>query len=455
MEQGGRVSPAVSGRRRYFVAVMLLLMVTLGYIDRVSISVAGPDIADELGLSAGAMGLLFSAFFWSYTLLLVPVGWLSDRYGTRVVIPLAIVVWSLGAIATGLTNRFSTMIGARLMLGAGESPVYPSGSLVAREWAPLKERGMFTGMLNAGALVGPAVGSVLAAYLVTALGWRPSFYILGGAGFLLAAVWFLTVKRSERAGWLDPEERDYILENRNATGEEDEDPVEVVPMSLASLLRQPSMWGLLLAQGCAVYTQYLFLTWLPTYMVTARDTQILGAGLLTGAIYAVSAVLSILIARFSDRYVERRSTIGGIRRRVVSHTDATLDRTHTRAFRTKLGRRDILVRMDLDDDHYRDHPEHCLDERPHRGRGIRRIGVRTPHTGRQQLRALGAHRHGIPRGVYRQLQRTVRARGRADHFGRCALLAARQSSSSTPSRGTTGARRPARRHGRPVGKRVS
>lgn len=317
MEQGGSVSSAVNGRRRYFVAVMLLLMVMLGYIDRVNISVAGPEIADELGLSAGAMGLLFSAFFWSYTLMLVPVGWLSDRYGTRVVIPLAIVVWSVGAIATGLMNRFSTMIGARLLLGAGESPVYPSGSLVAREWAPLKERGMFTGMLNAGALVGPAVGSVLAAFLVTALGWRASFYILGGAGFLLAAVWFLTIKRPERAGWLDPEEREYILENRNATGEEDEDPVETVPMSLPSLLRQPSMWGLLLAQGCAVYTQYLFLTWLPTYMVTARDTQILGAGLLTGAIYAVAAILSILIAWFSDRYVARRSTIGGIRRRIV------------------------------------------------------------------------------------------------------------------------------------------
>lgn len=317
MEQGSSASSTVTPRRRYFVAVMLLLMVMLGYIDRVNMSIAGPAIADELGLSAGTLGLLFSAFFWSYTAMLVPVGWLSDRYGTRVMIPLAIVVWSLGAIATGLTNRFSTMIGARLLLGVGESPVYPSGSLVAREWAPLKERGMFTGMLNAGALVGPAIGSVLAAYLVTELGWRQSFYILGGSGFFLAVLWFLTIKRPEHAGWLDPEERDYILENRNATGEEDEDLEESVPMSLPSLLRQPSMWGLLLAQGCAVYTQYLFLTWLPTYMVTARDTEVLGAGLLTGAIYGVAAILSVLIAWFSDRYVARRSTIGGIRRRIV------------------------------------------------------------------------------------------------------------------------------------------
>jgi MFS transporter, ACS family, D-galactonate transporter len=95
MEQGSRASSGMMHRRRYFVAVMLLLMVMLGYIDRVNMSVAGPDIADELGLSAGTLGLLFSAFFWSYTAMLVPLGWLSDRYGTRVVIPLAIVVWCL------------------------------------------------------------------------------------------------------------------------------------------------------------------------------------------------------------------------------------------------------------------------------------------------------------------------------------------------------------------------
>jgi MFS family permease len=207
----------------------LLLMVTLGYIDQVNISVAGPPIAEEFGLSPGTLGQLFPALFWSYTLMLVPVRWLSDRYGTRVMISLAIVVWSIGAVATGVANRFSTMLGARLLLGAGETPVYSVGSLVAREWAPLKERGMFTGMLNAGALVGPAVGAVLAAYLVTALGWRPSFYILGGSGFVLAAIWFLTIKRPERASWLTSKERDYI---RNAPGEADEEPVEVVSMSL-------------------------------------------------------------------------------------------------------------------------------------------------------------------------------------------------------------------------------
>ena len=109
MDQSGSVSAVGKHRRRYFVAVMLLLMVTLGYADRVNMSVAGPPIGEELGLSSGTLGLLFSAFLWSYTVLLVPVGWLTDRYGTRVMIPLAVVIWSLGAIATGLVNRFSTM----------------------------------------------------------------------------------------------------------------------------------------------------------------------------------------------------------------------------------------------------------------------------------------------------------------------------------------------------------
>jgi len=274
MEGSGSISAVGNNRRRYFVAVMLFFMVTLGYVDRVNMSIAGPSIAEELGLSSGTLGLLFSAFFWSYTLMLVPVGWLTDRYGTRVIIPLAIAVWSIGAVATGLMNRFSTMLGARLLLGAGEAPVYPSGSMVVREWAPLNERGLFTGMLNAGSLIGPAVGSVIAAYLVTQLGWRSSFYILGGLGFIVAAVWWFTIKRPERAGWLRPQEREHILENRTVVSSPNETSEGgAVPMTLPSLLRQPSMWGLLITQGCAVYTVYLFLTWLPTYMVEARTSR--------------------------------------------------------------------------------------------------------------------------------------------------------------------------------------
>ena len=317
MERSGNARSANVPRRRYYVAVMLLLMVMLGYIDRVNMSIAGPSVAKSLGLSPGTLGILFSAFFWSYTLMLVPVGWISDRFGTRIVIPLAIVVWSVGALATGLTNRFATMIGARLVLGIGEAPVYPTGNLVVREWAPLKERGMFTGMLNAGALIGPAIGAVVAAYLVSAIGWRESFYILGGFGLVLAVIWAFTIRRPERVGWLNPQEREYIVENRNLTSAPGETPADTVPMSLPSLLRQPSMWGLLLTQGCAVYTQYLFLTWLPTYMVSVRNEQLLSAGWLTGAIYAAAAVFSILIARGSDWFVTRRQGSGGERRIVV------------------------------------------------------------------------------------------------------------------------------------------
>lgn len=304
-------------RRRYFVAVMLMLLAMLGYIDRVNMSVAGPAISKEFGLTPGTLGLLFSAFFWSYALMVIPAGRLSDRLGTRIVILFSILVWSVGAAATGLMNRFSTMIGARLILGVGEAPVFTTGSLVAREWAPLRERGMFIGMLNAGSAVGPAIGAVLAAYLVSSLGWRASFFILGGAGVILVAAWFFTIKRPERVGWLDPRERDYILENRNAVGEAEETPGEAIPMSLSSLLHQPSMWAVMITQGCAVYTQYLFLSWLPTYMTTARHTDLLSAGWITGVIYATAAIFNLVIARISDQYVSRRRTLGGDRRRAV------------------------------------------------------------------------------------------------------------------------------------------
>lgn len=312
-ETSGEARPA---RRRYLVGVLLFLAVAIAYVDRINIAVAGPAISDELGLSPGQLGLLLSAFFWSYTLLVVPMGWLCDRYGSRVVMPLAIVVWSLGAAATGLMNRFTTLIGARLLLGAGEAPSFPAGNLIVREWAPLRERAAFTGALSAGALLGPAVGSVAAAALIGSIGWRGSFFVLGGLGLVVAVVWVLLYARPEDARWLSEEERQHILASRQEP-EEREEASTAVPMSLGLLLRQAPMWGLILTQGCQVYTIYLFLTWLPGYLVAERGLDLQGAGFLSAVPYGIAAVATILLGRVSDRLVRADEIKSGGRRKAI------------------------------------------------------------------------------------------------------------------------------------------
>lgn len=302
-------SPA---NRRLVIAVGLLVIVTLGYIDRVNISVAAPHILKEFGLSKGQFGIASSAFSWTYALLLVPVGAMADRIGTRVMLPLAIVIWSLGAGATGVALGFGSLIGARLLMGVGESPVFPAGNLVIREWAPATERGRFSGLLNAGSLAGPAVGAVVSAYLISALGWRPSFYVLGAFGLVVGMVWFAVYSKPDSCRWLSAGERRHILATRDAAGV----PADgTVPMGLGALLRTKTMWGLMATQGCAVYTNYLFLAFLPLYLVDTRGFKDLGAGWVTGVTYGVAAVGSLLAATISDRALRGKDVSTGARRK--------------------------------------------------------------------------------------------------------------------------------------------
>lgn len=311
-----RTTTAQGGRRRYVIAFALLLLAMLSYIDRINISVAAPAIQTEFDLSTGQLGLAFSAFFWTYALLLVPFAWLADRYGTRLIIPIGIVVWSMGAAATGFAGGFVTLLLARLLLGVGESPVFPTGNLVVREWAPAKERGTFTAIFNAGSLIGPAVGAALAGYLVVSFGWRASFVILAVVGLLGAVVWLVVYRTPEGASWISKGEREAILTGREAE-EDGRGDLSPVPMSIRALLRTSTIWGLMITQGCTVYTQYLFLSFLPLYLVDQRGLEIFGAGYITGIIYGIAVLGSVAVAYVSDRVLRSAEVSHGDRRKVV------------------------------------------------------------------------------------------------------------------------------------------
>lgn len=304
------------GRRRLIIASGLLLIVTLGYVDRMNMSVAAPHIIEEFGLTTGQFGIITSVFNWAYIVCLVPVGLMADKWGPRLILPLSIVVWSIGAGLTGAALGLITLVAARLLLGAGESSVYPVGNLVVRSWAPIKERGLFTGMLNAGALIGPAIGAVLAAYLVATWGWRVSFILFAAIGLIIGGVWFAIYNSPEKARWLGRNERQMILSTR----ETDSGASAAPKLRLKTLLRMPTVWGLMLTQGCAVYTNYLFLSFLPLYLVTERGLESISSGWVTGVTYGAAALGSLLVAYISDKALRSSEVLTGGRRKIVVST---------------------------------------------------------------------------------------------------------------------------------------
>jgi MFS family permease len=302
----------MTSNKRWLIPVMLLIMNTVNYLDRVNISVAGPDVAREFHLGPTAMGVVFSCFFYSYLPLLVLMGVLVDRLGARLVSTTSMIVWALGSALTGVVDSYAALIGARLLLGIGESASYPVGTRIVREWAPRTERGIFAAIFSAGASLGPAIGMLAAAALIAAFHWRLSFILLGALTLVWTLVWFLIYRSPERARWLGERERAWVLAQR-----EPERIGSVHPMSLPRLLAQPTMWGLLLTQGCQVYSLYLFLTWLPTYLMTVRHIHLFEAGWLGMLPYLIATLGSIGFGILSDRMLRGRDPSTGARRVVV------------------------------------------------------------------------------------------------------------------------------------------
>lgn len=290
----------------------------INYMDRIALSIAAKPIAEEFHLTSVGMGYLFSSFIWSYALFLIPVGLLIDKFGVKRVGGLGIFIWSLATALTGAASSFASLLAARLVMGAGESVSNPVGAKVIREWIPSTERGTITAIFNSGSYAGPAICSLVLAALVAAFGWRMSFVIAGSIGFVWLLAWYFFYGKPEQVSWLSAEERDLIVETRTATGSKD---VDIQTYGLKQLLKTPTLWGLALAQGCNVYTQYLFLTWLPSYLQDARHLTIAKSGLFTAIPYAVAVVLCIGIGKLSDQYLKKGSgAASGKRRNVIALT---------------------------------------------------------------------------------------------------------------------------------------
>jgi MFS family permease len=300
-------------RRRFWVYFLLFLLNSISYTDRINMSVAGHSVADEFGLSPVALGYLFSSFLWAYVLMMLPGGRLIDAIGAHRVAAIMATIWSTAQILSGASVGFATMLLTRLGLGIGEAPVSPISYQSVRQWGPVREHGVAIGAIQAGTLLGPALASPIVAWIVAVSSWRVSFYITGALGLVWVGIWVALVSTPERTRWLPDPERQHILANRQVA----EAPVNGGGVGYRGLLRSPSMWGLAISQGCAVYSLYLYLSWLPTYLQTARHVSMVNSGLFNSVPFLVGAFVIIITNWIGDRFLTPSTMRSGRRRLVV------------------------------------------------------------------------------------------------------------------------------------------
>jgi len=174
---------ALDGNRWQLIG-LLSLSVLVNYIDRGNLSVAAPLISQELSIPPAKLGLLFSAFFWTYSLGQIPAGWLVDRFGVKWIYAAGYFVSSTTTVLTGIAHTIVGLFVLRLFLGVGESVVYPACSRFVVHNFLEHERGRANSLIEIGAKSGPALGTLLGGLLIASWGWRALFLVVGSISLL-------------------------------------------------------------------------------------------------------------------------------------------------------------------------------------------------------------------------------------------------------------------------------
>ena len=201
---------------RWNIFFLMLFLVSINYIDRASLSVAMPLISREFNLDPALQGLILSSFFWTYAIMQVPGGMLADRFKPRIVIALATIFWGAFQAIAAVATSWWVLLLTRLGLGASEAPIYPAGGKLNAIWMTQTERGRGATLLDGGAPLGAALGSIVIAWLIAAFdSWRMAFVIVGLPGLVLASLMF-AIREPKRLTSLGAEESSFKIEEIGA-----------------------------------------------------------------------------------------------------------------------------------------------------------------------------------------------------------------------------------------------
>ena len=283
--------PKPQTNKRYFVVFMVSMMIAINYLDRTNFSVAVPTIMDEFNLTAAQIGLMGSAFFWSYTLIMLPVGGFINKFGPKWAITSASAGWGIITMLTGACSTFTSFFIVRILLGFTEAPGFPASARVVSVWTPIRERTFCSACFDCCARLGSAFTPPLVAWLIINWGWRTSFVISGMIAVVYAVIWHLTYHEPDAHPTISPEELAYIRQDEVITSE---GKVEVKPIPMLKLFLYPTILKITVAYGLYLYVWTVFNTWMPAYLTQARGLSLASMGVAAMIPYATAVVCELL-----------------------------------------------------------------------------------------------------------------------------------------------------------------
>ena len=271
---------AQPSRGRWYVLLLISAMYLITYLDRVNISTAAPQISKEFGFDKVTMGFIFSAFVWAYALFQVPGGWLSDRFGARGVLTGVVAYWSLMTAATAAAFSGASFIVVRFLFGVGEAGAFPGATRAMQLWYPRRERGLVQGVTHSASRLGAALAPPIVVLIMSQFGWRPVFYICGAVGLLWSLWWALSYRNLPEEHSLVNKAELELIRGRGPNGEINPPPIEKqTNVPWGTLIGSGNMWAIMFAYFTYVYCLWIFLSWLPSYLIEVRHFTLIKVGI--------------------------------------------------------------------------------------------------------------------------------------------------------------------------------
>lgn len=275
------------------VITLLGVMVFINYVDRGNLATGAPLMKDELHLSASQIGVLLSAFYWTYIPSQIFAGWLAERITAYRTLALAAALWSLATAASGLVTGFAFLIALRLVLGIGESAAFPCSSKLIARHVPDGQRGKANAAIATGLALGPGFGTLAGGLLMAHIGWRAVFVVFG----LFSLLWLLPWRAATRD-----------LRAVNIRTEERAEP------PFRDFFVRRELWGACLGHLSSNYAFYFVIYWLPLYLVKWRGFSVSEMAVLAGLLYLIFAASSQAAGWVSDRWMQSGASANRVRK---------------------------------------------------------------------------------------------------------------------------------------------
>lgn len=287
-DTGTSSAPPLPPAKMWALLFLLTCGALIAFIDRTIISSALADkgFTAYFQLSDIERGWIGSAFFWSYAIVQLPLGWVVDRYGVKWPYAICFVLWCSATAATGLVNTLAALFMMRFLVGATEAVVIPASYRWIRQNAKESERGTAVGFFAMGNKFGTAIGAPLAAWLIMATDWRMMFFILGGVGLAWLVPWLLFARNDM------PKKEEMAEVKRQAAS-----------IPLRNILTSPLVLGEMVLNFAYGYFTFYCMTWMPAYLVETRGLSLEQSGLFTFFSFAGIAIVAVLAGWAADRII--------------------------------------------------------------------------------------------------------------------------------------------------------